>query len=223
MARAYREGLRKTAGLPGLHEEDTRITGELAYAQRIIKGDIPGSDLSDQELQMHALLFFNAFIQSYPQHASRVEAIKKRFVETAICVASHMHAGDGNWHVNIPVNSNDQEMLANADKVAHLVMAKAQQVGGEVTGEHGIGITKVAFLSPEKMESIKEFKELVDPRNIMNPAKLVQKTLPVSPFTFSFNRLIQDIGQSGLADKERLIGLLTNVQVCTRCGKCRQH
>lgn len=223
MARAYRDALREITALPGLPEDDNRIIDELAWAATIIKGEIPPSDLSDQELQMKGLLFFNAFAEEYPDFAPRVQTIRDKFVNTSICVASHMHAGDGNWHVNIPVNSNDPVMLANADRVAHLVMDKAQKLGGEVTGEHGIGITKIQFLTKDKMESFRDYKQFVDPRNIFNPAKLTQKELPVSPFTFSFNRLIQDISQSGLADKERLISLLANIQVCTRCGKCRQH
>ncbi len=223
MARAYRTALKQAGNLPGLPEEDGRITEELAYAGRIVKGEIPSIDLSDQELQLHALLFLRSMAETYPALAQKIAEIETSFVNTCICVASHMHAGDGNWHVNIPVNSNDPVMLKNAEKVAALVMAKAQELGGEVTGEHGVGITKIAFLTPEKMAAFQEFKQLVDPRNIFNPAKLTQRELPVSPFTFSFNRLIQDISQSGLADKERLISLLTNVQVCTRCGKCKQH
>lgn len=223
MARAYRTALKQTSNLPGIAEEDSRITDELAYAGSIVKKEIPSCDLSDQELQMRALLFLRDFAESYPSLAPRISGIKDDFINTAICVASHMHAGDGNWHVNIPVNSNDPVMLGNAEHVAHLVMAKAQELGGEVTGEHGIGITKIAFLTDKKMAEFREFKNLVDPRNIFNPGKLTQRDMPVSPFTFSFNRLIHDIRQSGLADRERLISLLTNIQVCTRCGKCRQH
>ncbi|MDR2489391.1 MAG: FAD-binding oxidoreductase [Desulfovibrio sp.] len=223
MGRAYRNTLKKVGALPGQPEEDNRVTDELAYAGRIVKGEISSRDLSDQELHMHAQMFFRDFAEGYPHLDAKVRDIADGFVSTCICVASHMHAGDGNWHVNIPVNSNDPEMLANAEKVARLVMGKAQELGGEVSGEHGIGITKIAFLTQDKMNAFNEFKQLVDPRNIFNPAKLTQRELPVSPFTFSFNRLIQDIRQSGLADKERLISLLTNVQVCTRCGKCRQH
>jgi Fe-S oxidoreductase len=66
------------------------------------------------------------------------------------------------------------------------------------------------------------FKERVDPRDVCNPGKLTQRELPVRPFTFSFNRLIQDISESGLPGKERLIGLLKDAQICTRCGKCKQ-
>ena len=86
--------------------------------------------------------------------------------------------------------------------------------------EHGIGITKIAFLGKDKMDAIREFKKRVDPRDVFNPAKLTQRELPVRPFTFSFNRLIEDIRQSGLPDKERLINLLSNLErkgyVCRR-------
>ncbi|MDR0827437.1 MAG: FAD-binding oxidoreductase [Desulfovibrio sp.] len=222
MARAYRSALHRCSLLPGFPEEEERMRTELAYAGRIIKGEIPALDISDQELQMRAQLFFRAFAADYPQYAAETEKIRDYFLVSAICAASHMHAGDGNWHVNIPVNSNDPDMLVNAEKAAHLVMGKAQDLGGEVTGEHGIGVTKIAFLRKEKMDAFRIYKEGVDPGNIFNPAKLTRRELPVSSFTFSFNRLIQDIRQSGLADKERLISLLLNVQFCTRCGKCRQ-
>jgi Fe-S oxidoreductase len=168
------------------------------------------------------VLVLRSLAEAYPALADKISALEQRMVNACISVASHMHAGDGNWHVNIPVNSNDPFMLRDAETVARLVMSKAQELGGEVTGEHGVGITKIGFLTEEKLADFREFKNLVDPRNIFNPAKLTQRDLPVSPFTFSFNRLIQDIGQSGLQDKERLINLLTNIQICTRCGKCKQ-
>jgi FAD/FMN-containing dehydrogenase/Fe-S oxidoreductase len=220
-ARAYREALRRCLPLPGLPEEEPSIQAELDFAGRIIKGEVPSLDLSDQELQMRARLFFRALAADYPQHAADAEKIRDGFVNSAVCAASHMHAGDGNWHVNIPVNSNDAAMLADAEKVARLVMGKAQELGGEVTGEHGIGITKIAFLTAEKMEAFVKYKESADPRNIFNPAKLTSRELPERPYTFSFNSLIEDIRRSGLADKDRLISMLRNVQVCTRCGKCR--
>lgn len=222
-ARAYRTALKAAGNLPGLPEEDDRIPQELAYAARIIQGEVHMADLSDEELFLHATLFLRSLSESYPSLSGKFAEIADHMVQTRISVASHMHAGDGNCHVNIPVNSNDPVMLANAEHVAHLVMAKAQELGGEVTGEHGIGITKIAFLTEEKMNAFIEYKRLVDPRNVFNPAKLTQRELPVAPFTFSFNRLIQDIQQSGLADKERLISLLANIQMCTRCGKCKQH
>ncbi|MDR2161064.1 MAG: FAD-binding oxidoreductase [Desulfovibrio sp.] len=221
-ARAYRSALKRVGDLPGLPEEEDRIPGELAYASRIIQGEITAADLSDQELRLHARLFLRALAESHPSLGDRIAAVEDRMRDTCISVASHMHAGDGNWHVNIPVNSNDPDMLRDAEKVAGLAMSMAQTLKGEVTGEHGVGITKIGFLRQDKIAEFQVFKQLVDPKNIFNPAKLTQRALPVAPFTFSFNRLIQDLRQSGLQDKERLISLLTHIQVCTRCGKCKQ-
>ena len=113
-------------------------------------------------------------------------------------------------------------MMEHAEDVAMQVMARTQELGGAVSGEHGIGITKISFLDPKQMENLREFKMRVDPRDLFNPGKLVTRNLPVRPFTFSFNRLIADIRESGLPDKECLIRLLSQVQTCTRCGKCKQ-
>lgn len=223
MARAYRWALKKASNLHPALDEDPLVMEELSYVMRVINKEIPFEELSEQELELHAIYGLGTLAKNHPTVAKELLGIEKRMQEARITVASHMHAGDGNWHVNIPVNSNDPMMLRNAEIVAGKVMAKAQELGGEVTGEHGVGITKISFLSDEKMAAFKEYKELVDPRNIMNPAKLTQRQLPVMPFTFSFNHLIEDIRQSGLQDKERLISLLANVQVCTRCGKCKFH
>lgn len=222
MAAAYRAALQEIGRLPGLPMEDKDLNREFSYASRIILGKIPASEMNDEELLVHSTLFLKELRKSYPKLANKIDAIEATMHATRIVVASHMHAGDGNCHVNIPVNSNDPVMLHNAETVAHRVMKKAQELGGEVSGEHGIGITKIAFLSEEKMAALRQLKERVDPLDIMNPAKLVQREPPAEPYTFSFNRLIKDIRSSGLANREMLTTLLSTVQSCTRCGKCKQ-
>ncbi len=222
MARAFRRTLQEVGQLPGFPEEDKELNREFSYASKVVKGEISASEVSDQEMELRAVLYLKSLREQHPQLAEKIGTLEKRMHATRIVVANHMHAGDGNCHVNIPVNSNDAQMLHDAEKTAARVMAHAQAIGGEVSGEHGIVITKIGFLSQEKIDAIKEVKRLADPRNIMNPTKLTQRELPVSPFTFSFNSLIQDIRNSGIEDKERLISLLANVQMCTRCGKCKQ-
>ena len=66
-------------------------------------------------------------------------------------VALHMHAGDGNVHTNIPVNSDDYEMLQEANEAVARIMELARALGGVISGEHGIGITKLEYLDPEKL------------------------------------------------------------------------
>ncbi|MGE4298280.1 MAG: FAD-binding and (Fe-S)-binding domain-containing protein [Desulfovibrionaceae bacterium] len=222
MAKAYRSGLQDVGRLPGMGLHDTFINMEFNHTSRILMHEVPPSEVSDEELKMQAFYFFKDLTFRYPDLKPQIDAIHDRTMARRIIVANHMHAGDGNCHVNIPVNSNDPEMLKLAEEAAAEVMTKAQELKGVVSGEHGIGITKISFLSAEKMAAIKAYKAKVDPRGVLNPGKLTRPDLPVKPYTFSFNRLIEDIRATGLPDKEQLINLLTNVQVCTRCGKCKQ-
>lgn len=221
-AMAYRKALQELGRLPGMALEDRDLNREFVNVTRVAQGGVPSSELSDEEMEARAVEFLRLMAERYDRLASKIKKISDDMLAGRVVVASHMHAGDGNCHVNIPVNSNDLHMLEIAEEAAMRVMAEAQEMGGAVSGEHGIGITKIAFLGKDKMDAIREFKQRVDPRDVFNPAKLTQRELPVRPFTFSFNRLIEDISQSGLPDKERLIHLLASVQMCTRCGKCKQ-
>lgn len=221
-AQAYRHALQEVGRLPGFPMEDKEFNREFSFASKVASGDNPQAELSDTELWKRAEAFLAGMGQKYAHLDKEIGKIRDYMEASRIVVASHMHAGDGNCHVNIPVNSNDAHMLEEAEETAARVMAECQEMGGEVSGEHGIGITKISFLGKSKMDALRAFKERVDPRDVMNPAKLVHRELPVRPFTFSFNRLINDIHASGLPDKEKLISLLSTVQVCTRCGKCKQ-
>ena len=244
-AAAYRYALQEVGRLPGFPLEDREVNREFTFASRLALGEEPktprtapvpengshaarpgisdsAEELTDEDVLHRAEAFLKTLEERYPRLAKKIEKIAEYMRASRIVIASHMHAGDGNCHVNIPVNSNDPHMMEQAEEAAMQVMARAQEMGGAVSGEHGIGITKISFLGREKMDALREFKKRVDPRDILNPGKLVQRELPVRPFTFSFNRLIEDIRQSGLQDKERFIKLLTTVQTCTRCGKCKQ-
>ncbi len=221
VAGAFRYALLAVGRLSGFPMEDMEFNREFTYASRVAQGKVSASDLSDEEFFMRATLYLKDLGTKYAHLADKIKQIVEYMYASRIVVASHMHAGDGNCHVNIPVNSSDHHMLEEAEKVAMRVMHTAQEMGGAVSGEHGIGITKIAFLSEDKIAAMREFKERVDPRDILNPAKLVSNELPVRPFTFSFNRLINDIKESGLPDKEQLMHLLALVQNCTRCGKCK--
>ena len=221
-AAAYRHALQEVGRLPGFPMQDKDFNREFSQASKAALGEVSAQEYSDSDMAARAAAFLTELAEKYPHLAKKIAAIHTYMDNSRIVVASHMHAGDGNCHVNIPVNSNDAHMLEEAEETAARVMAECQEMGGEVSGEHGIGITKIAFFSKDKMDALRAFKERVDPRDVMNPAKLVYRDLPVRPFTFSFNRLISDIRESGLPDKEKLISLLTAIQVCTRCGKCKQ-
>ncbi len=220
-ASAFRYAMQSVGRLPGFPLEDKDFNREFSYISKVAQGNVSASEVSDEEMFLRAVLFLKDIASKYDTLEKKILQIIDYMYASRIVVASHMHAGDGNCHVNIPVNSSDHHMLEEAEKIAARVMNTAQDMGGAVSGEHGIGITKIAFLHQDKINALREFKERVDPRDILNPAKLINKELPVRPFTFSFNGLINDIKESGLPDKEQLMNLLSLVQNCTRCGKCK--
>ncbi len=222
LAKAYRAALNMVGELPWVAVDDEFLAMERDYSTSILKGDSKTNGLSEQELEMQVFYFFQDLRSRYPGMKAELDLIYTEMQAKRIVIASHMHAGDGNCHVNMPVNSNDAEMLHEAEGAAEKVFNKVLELRGQVTGEHGVGITKIKFLEEDKIQALRKYKQEIDPKNVLNPGKLVSRDLPVVPYTFSFNRLIQDIRKSGLPEKERLINLLQNIQVCTRCGKCKQ-
>ena len=222
LALAYRKALNKVLDLPGMDMDDEFIHMELDVAMGVLKNKISKDDLPEEIFHVQIGFFFQDLKGRYPELQESLEKILAELNNTRIIVANHMHAGDGNCHVNIPVNSNDPEMMHLAEEAAAKVFDRVLELKGQVSGEHGIGITKIGFLSDEKINALKEYKKKIDPHNVFNPQKLTRKDLPVHPYTFSFNRLIEDLTKSGLEGKDRLINLLKSIQTCSRCGKCKQ-
>ncbi|MGZ5033000.1 MAG: DUF3683 domain-containing protein, partial [Usitatibacter sp.] len=102
-----------------------------------------------------------------------VEAIHAEVLRARVFVALHMHAGDGNVHTNIPVNSDNYEMLHQANAAVARIMAFARALGGVISGEHGIGLTKMEYLTSEELAPFAEYKRRVDPQGRFNRGKLL--------------------------------------------------
>ncbi|MDB5842384.1 MAG: (S)-2-hydroxy-acid oxidase, partial [Herminiimonas sp.] len=98
-------------------------------------------------------------------------AIHKRVLRGRVFVALHMHAGDGNVHTNIPVNSDHYEMLQDAHAAVARIMKLARSLDGVISGEHGIGITKLEFLTDAEIGDFREYKLRVDPEGRFNKGK----------------------------------------------------
>jgi glycolate oxidase len=86
------------------------------------------------------------------------------------------HAGDGNIHVNVMLDKNKTGELENAHAVVKALFRKVIQMGGTITGEHGIGITKAPYLEMEipraGLELMSRIKRAFDPEGILNPGKI---------------------------------------------------
>ena len=104
-------------------------------------------------------------------------AIHRRVLKGRVWVALHAHAGDGNVHTNIPVNSDHYDMLQTAHEAVARIMDLARRLDGVISGEHGIGITKLAFLSDEELEPFARYKAAIDPQGRFNKGKLLRSSL----------------------------------------------
>jgi len=102
----------------------------------------------------------------------RVDRIKEGH---PIYIANFGHIGDGNIHVNI-MYSDDPGQEELAEIIVNKVMREVVELGGSISGEHGIGNKKSQFMEleipPHEYEIMKKFKRYFDPKGIMNPGKM---------------------------------------------------
>jgi FAD/FMN-containing dehydrogenase/Fe-S oxidoreductase len=147
-----------------------------------------------------------------------IEATHKQILRSRVFVALHMHAGDGNVHTNIPVNSDDYDMLQEAAEAVARIMTLAVSLGGVVSGEHGIGITKLEFLDADRQNAFQQYKARVDPKGHFNKGKL----LPGADLRNAYTPSFALIGTESLILEQSEIGQIADmVKDCLRCGKCK--
>ena len=110
------------------------------------------------------------------QIAPMVEAVEEIQKESGLTVVAFGHAGDGNIHCNIMYDKADSSQTKKANRAMNQLFDATLRLGGTITGEHGVGITKKAFLPKEisatEMALMKGIKKVFDPKNILNPGKI---------------------------------------------------
>lgn len=86
------------------------------------------------------------------------------------------HAADGNFHVHVMYSTSDPEQCAKAEKAVYEIMRKVVELGGAISGEHGIGLAKMPFLalqhSKAEIDAMQAIKHALDPKGILNPGKI---------------------------------------------------
>ncbi len=116
-------------------------------------------------------------------------SIHKTVLKGRVWAALHMHAGDGNVHTNLPVNSDDYEMLQTAHAAVARIMVLARSLDGVISGEHGIGITKLEFMTDAELQPFADYKQRVDPEGRFNKGKLLRSSLlPTKPAVDSLSK-----------------------------------
>ncbi len=96
-----------------------------------------------------------------------------------VTIASFGHAGDGNIHVNIMVNKDDPEEVERGEASVGDLFELTLRLGGTISGEHGVGITKSDYIGMElnrdTLELMMRLKRAFDPNNILNPGKIFKE------------------------------------------------
>jgi FAD/FMN-containing dehydrogenase/Fe-S oxidoreductase len=146
------------------------------------------------------------------------EAIHQQVLRGRVFVALHMHAGDGNVHTNIPVNSDNYAMLQEANRAVARIMAIARSLNGVISGEHGIGITKLEYLSDDETREFRAYKNRIDPEGRFNQGKLLPGADLARAYTPSFSLM----GHESLIMQQSDINSIADaIKDCLRCGKCK--
>ena len=108
--------------------------------------------------------------------ADMLNRLRKISESYKVTIVSFGHAGDGNIHVNIMTDRNNQEEYRRAKKAVKDIFEATLALGGTISGEHGIGLTKKPYIEMEIPQSgldlMKGIKALFDPDNILNPGKI---------------------------------------------------
>lgn len=173
-----------------------------------------------QEIRAELRHIFNG--AAYQLILNECNAVHKRILRGRVFVALHMHAGDGNVHTNLPVNSDHYQMLQDAHAAVARIMQLARSLDGVISGEHGIGITKLEFLTGDEIGAFRAYKQRIDPEGRFNRGKLLDLPGMEADLRNAYTPSFGLMGHESLIMQQSDIGAIANsVKDCLRCGKCK--
>lgn len=114
-----------------------------------------------------------------PDIVQWIDELRER---TGLTMVTFGHAGDGNIHFNIILDKGDKETLLRAERAVEELFKHTIALGGTISGEHGVGITKAPYLAmeigSEEIALMKRIKTAFDPNGILNPGKIFHESPP---------------------------------------------
>jgi glycolate oxidase len=112
--------------------------------------------------------------------ADMVRAVNRIAEKYQVKICTFGHAGDGNLHPTCVTDVRDKEEMHRVELAFEEIFATAVDMGGTITGEHGVGMMKSPYLAwklgEEGVEAMRNIKHAFDPHNIMNPGKIFAKS-----------------------------------------------
>ena len=147
------------------NEEEKR--DEIWYARRNVSQSVTiyGSKKLNEDISVPRSML--------PEALEEIYQIGEKYGFNVPCFG---HAGDGNIHVNVMVDGSNPKELEDGHKAIEEIFALVVKMGGTLSGEHGIGISKAPFMniafSDEEIRLFKDIKKAFDPKNILNPGKM---------------------------------------------------
>jgi len=116
-----------------------------------------------------------------------IRALEKISTEYGVPIVNFGHAGDGNIHVNVMVDLQQQGMAEKVEEVLDKIFQTAIDLRGSISGEHGIGTAKAKYLGMEldgaTIATMRRIKDAFDPNHILNPGKIFTETTILLPGT----------------------------------------
>ncbi|MDM5263063.1 FAD-binding protein [Sulfurovum sp. XTW-4] len=146
---------------------DAQKRDELWYARRNASPSITifGSKKLNEDISVPRSML--------PEALERIYAVGNKYGFKVPCFG---HAGDGNIHVNVMVDGSDEQQLHDGHKAIEEIFELVVEMGGTLSGEHGIGTSKAPFMNiafnEVELDLFKSIKQAFDPNNILNPGKM---------------------------------------------------
>ncbi|WP_404469755.1 glycolate oxidase subunit GlcD [Sutcliffiella horikoshii] len=170
---------------------DMQKIQEICLAEKAVSVQVAQSELEAEALRTARRSALSALARLKPttiledatvprsEIATMVKAINEIAVKHQVKICTFGHAGDGNLHPTVATDVRDHEEMERVEAAFEDIFAKAIELGGTITGEHGVGMMKAPYLEwklgTEGIAAMKAIKLAFDPNNIMNPGKVFAK------------------------------------------------
>jgi glycolate oxidase len=178
----------ETDGHPAVVEEEAQQMAEIARNHGATAVQMAQSADEAVQLTTARRMAFSALARVSPttiledatvprsELANMIRFIQQTAAKHKLVVGTFGHMGDGNLHPTFLTNERNAAEMARVEKAMEEIFDQAVRLGGTITGEHGVGLAKKAFLpkamGDASLELMRQLKRTLDPDNTLNPGKI---------------------------------------------------